>query len=236
MLSDGVDEDGTRTVRALLVVAYRELVDSYIAACTQAGIELAGIDLEAFAMLRALGAPAPEGEVRDDGALVALCIGRERSTLAVSDGRICEFTRVLEWGGSDLTSRIADELGIDAQQAERVKRSLSLDPDKAPLPGPAPEREDEARQAALRGLQSFARELVSSLRFYQGQAGSLPIGEIVLTGGTAQFAGVAGQLERLIGVRVRVADPFARVDLPEGLERPAAPGSLTIAIGLGIDD
>jgi type IV pilus assembly protein PilM len=235
ILSDGVDDAGVRNTRALLVVAYRELVDSYVAACNQAGIELEGIDLEAFALLRALGAPSPEGEQRSSGALVGLAIGRDRSTLAVSDGHACEFTRVLEWGGADMTEEIARELGVPPADAERIKRSLTLDPEKAPRPGPAPEREAEARRAAIQALQGFARELVSSLRFYQGQPGSLPIGEIVLTGGASQLGGFAPELERLIGVPVRIGDPLGRVEVAPGVEREV-PGSVTVAIGLGIED
>src|SRR5690242_11704909 len=55
VLSETTDPtSGQVTRRVLLVVAYRELVDRYAAACAKAGIRLSGIDLEAFAMLRAL--------------------------------------------------------------------------------------------------------------------------------------------------------------------------------------
>ena len=37
--------------------------------------------------------------------VVAVSVGHDRSTFAVSDGRICEFTRVLEWGGWSLERR-----------------------------------------------------------------------------------------------------------------------------------
>ncbi len=40
--------------RVLLVVAYRELVDRYVRACEKAGLQIVGIDLEAFALLRAV--------------------------------------------------------------------------------------------------------------------------------------------------------------------------------------
>jgi Tfp pilus assembly PilM family ATPase len=85
-------------------------------------------------------------------------------------------------------------------------------------------------------VQSFARELVSSLQFYQGQPGSLGIGEIVLTGGTAQLPGLAEELGRLIGVTVRIGDPLARLKISKrvGLNEPV--GSLAVAIGLGIED
>jgi len=84
-------------------------------------------------------------------------------------------------------------------------------------------------------LQTFARELVSSLQFYQGQPGSLGIAEIVLTGGTAQMPGLDVELARLIGVRVRVGDPLARVERGKKLGEPERVGSLAVAIGLGIE-
>jgi Tfp pilus assembly PilM family ATPase len=89
-----------------------------------------------------------------------------------------------------------------------------------------------------RELQSFARELVSSLRFYQNQPGSLGIGEVILTGGTAHLPGFADELHRLIGVPVRVGDPLNRVALPKKFREPEdyMVGSLTVAIGLGIED
>ena len=70
-----------------------------------------------------------------------------------------------------------------------------------------------AREAVRRQLQTFARELVSSLQFYQNQPGSLGIGEIVITGGTAHLGGLAEELQKLIGVRVSVGDPLTRVKL-----------------------
>jgi Tfp pilus assembly PilM family ATPase len=100
----------------------------------------------------------------------------------------------------------------------------------------APEVLEASREAVRRELQAFARELVSSLRFYQNQPGSLGIGELVLTGGTAHLPGFTEELERLIGVPVKVGDPLARLTLPKKLKAPERIGSLTVAIGLGIDD
>ena len=93
-----------------------------------------------------------------------------------------------------------------------------------------------AREAARRQLQTFARELVSSLQFYQNQPGSLGIGEIVLTGGTTHLPGFAAELERLIGVPVRVGDPLARLKVSKKIREDEQTGSLAIAIGLGIED
>jgi type IV pilus assembly protein PilM len=93
-----------------------------------------------------------------------------------------------------------------------------------------------ALDAVRRQVQSFARELVSSLQFYQNQPGSLGIGEIVLTGGTAHLPGLAAELERLIGVHVRVGDPLARLKVGKKVAGAEQIGSLAVAIGLGIED
>jgi type IV pilus assembly protein PilM len=238
VLSETRDEEtGQVTRRVLLVVAYRELVDRYVAACKKAGITLAGIDLEAFAMLRALALPPPaDGAV--PSAQVVVNVGHDRSTFAVSDGRVCEFTRVLGWGGQSLSVAIARALDQTPSEVAPIKHALSLVAQFAPPEGISTETLDTAREAVLRELQSFARELVSSLRFYQNQPGSLGIGELVLTGGSAHMPGFAEELHRLIGVPVRVGDPLNRVEVPKKFVVPEgyALGSLTVAIGLGIDN
>ena len=235
VLGDRVDEEGNTIRRILLVVAYRELIDRYVSACKKAGIRLSGIDLEAFALLRALAPPREDATVPADAAVVVVAIGHDRSTFAVSDGRVCEFTRVLDWGGGTLDVAIARELDSTPSEAEPFKRDLSLAFETVP-DGLSPEQATAAREAIRRQLQGFARELVSSLQFYQNQPGSLGIGEIVITGGTAHLPGLAEELQKLIGVRVTVGDPLSRVKLGKKLKDAEQVGSLSVAIGLGIED
>jgi type IV pilus assembly protein PilM len=236
VLGERTDDDGQVVRKILLVVAYRELIDRYVAACKKAGVRLSGIDLEAFALLRALGEPLGEDAPASDAALVVVAIGHDRSTFAVSDGRVCEFTRVLDWGGATLDVAIARELDCAPSEAEPVKRELTLAAANVP-DGLTQDQADRAREAVRRQLQTFARELVSSLQFYQNQPGSLGIGEIMITGGTAHLGGVADELQRLIGVRVAVGDPLLRVKLGKKLrEADEQLGSLAVAIGLGIED
>jgi type IV pilus assembly protein PilM len=233
VVGEGVDENGQPTRRIVLVVAYRDSIDRFLAAADDAGIKIAAIDLEAFALLRALSEPA--AEPRSDAALVAVCIGHERTTLAVSDGRVCEFTRVLEWGGSSITAALARALKISGHEAEALKHSLSLEP-HAIVSAEQPEVRDDALNAVRHELQKLVRDLLSSLRFYQSQPGSLPLGEILVCGGTANMDGLAGELERDLGLPVRLADPLARVSLTETVAPPDATSSFAVAIGLGIED
>jgi Tfp pilus assembly PilM family ATPase len=102
--------------------------------------------------------------------------------------------------------------------------------------GLSSEQAAASREAVTRSVEGFARDLVSSLRFYQSQPDSLGIREIVLTGGTAEMPGLAAELERLIGVYVRLGDPFGRVKLSRKVKQRDRAGSLAAAIGLGIED
>ena len=233
ILSDTVNEEGVRVRRVLLVVAYRELVDRYVAACRKAGVKLAGIDLEGFAALRALAGGAP---AQQNAAVVVASVGHDRSTLAVSDGKICEFTRVIEWGGQNLNVAIARALDMAPSEAEPIKHSVSLLEPAEGWEGLAADQAVKVRDAIAAELQVFARELVSSLQFYQGQPGSLGIGEIVLSGGTAQLPGIDAELARLMGVRVRIGDPLGRVKRGKKISDDQRLGSLAVAIGLGIEE
>ncbi len=235
ILSEGFDADGAPTKRVLLVVAYRDLIAAYAEACRLAGLRLAGIDLEAFALLRAL-TPAfasEPGGGPDRSALVAVSIGSERSVLGVSDGFSCEYTRILDWGGNSLTGAVARALEIETDVAERVKVELGLQGEKVPE-GIGPEQAVRAREALKAGLQGFGRELVSSLQFYQGQPDSLGIRELVLAGGTAQLTGLAAELQQLVGVPVRVGDPLAGVSVGRKLKGTPPSPAFAVPIGLGM--
>ena len=230
VLGEREADEGQVLRRVLLVVAHRELVERYVEACRRAGLTLSGIDLEAFALLRALAPPAD----REDSAVVAVSIGYDRTTLAVSDGRVCEFSRVLAWGGEALNAGLARALETSEVEAEAAKRHLSLAGGDAPE-GITTEQAAAAVEVLNRGIESLVRELVSSLTYYQSQPGSLAIGEIVITGGGARLAGLPDELERLLGVPVRLGDPLGRLEVTQPVAESDI-GSLAIAVGLGIED
>ena len=233
VLDDRKREDGTSMLRILLVVAYREVVDRYLQACRGAGLEIVGIDLEAFALLRSLSAPGDP--LAGGGALVAIAVGHDRTTIAVSSGKHCEFTRVLDWGGWSLNVAVARELDKAPSEVESIKRQLSF-AEPVAVEGLTIEQSAKAHEGIQRALAAFARELIASLHFYQAQPGALGIGEIVLTGGTAHMPGLAEAVGRQIGAPVRLGDPFRRVKVGRNVPDETQAGSLSIAIGLGIED
>jgi type IV pilus assembly protein PilM len=233
VLDEHERDDGTVWKRILLVVAYRDVVERYLQACRRAGLQVVGIDLEAFALLRSLEAPADRDEAA--GALVAVGIGHDRTTIAVSTGRHCEFARVLDWGGWSLNVAVARELDRAPSEVEAIKRRLSF-AHTTEIDGLTPEQVEKARVGAQRALANFARELIASLQFYQAQPGALGIGEVVVTGGAAHMDGFVDAVRELVGVPVRQGDPFRRVRVGPNVALEEQSGSFAVAIGLGIED
>jgi type IV pilus assembly protein PilM len=230
VISETVDESGRVSRRVLLAAAYQDPIDRYVEACRAAKLELAAIDVEAFALLRAVAPRRGELEVAPAAASVVISIGHDRSTLAISDGRVCDFMRVLDWGGAKLEAAIARELALTPAEARELKLTLDLDDHSVDEP-----RRSAARAAMRRELETLARELIASLRFYQGEPGSLAISEVLVTGGTTRLPGLVEELERLTRVPVRVADPLAAVEVSNGLGEREDLASLAVAIGLGVE-
>ena len=189
VLSEGVTEDGKPLRRVLLVVAYRELVDRYVYACRKAGSrswESTSRPSRCCAPSRRRTSRAlPPSAVRSSPSRSGTTAppspsptGASASSPACSSGAA---------GRSTSRSRALD---LSPSEVEPVKRALSFAGAEETPEGFTEDQLATAREAARRQLQTFARELVSSLQFYQNQPGSLGIGEIALTGGTAHLPGL----------------------------------------------
>jgi len=85
VVSETLDDSGQTVRRVVLAAAYRDSIDRYVAACKQADIDVVALDLEAFALLRAVG---PLANAEQAVAVVAVTIGHDRTTLAISDGTV----------------------------------------------------------------------------------------------------------------------------------------------------
>ena len=69
---------------------------------------------------------------------------------------MCEFTRVLDWGGGALNVAIARDLELTPADVEPIKRALSLGTAPRDLPdGVTEEQVAKAREAVRRQVQTF---------------------------------------------------------------------------------
>jgi Tfp pilus assembly PilM family ATPase len=102
--------DGTPRMQVVLVAARRKMIETLLEAVKAAGLKAEGVDLDAFALVRAL---AVDTEEEDPRARVFCHLGGV-TNLAVAVGTNCFFTRPLSavWDEDDAGSRLADEIRL----------------------------------------------------------------------------------------------------------------------------
>jgi type IV pilus assembly protein PilM len=235
VVGSATDSEGNPVTRVLLVATYRDSIDRYLAATDAASLDLAGIDLEAFALLRAAREPAPPGHELETSALVAISVERERTTLAISDGEICHFARVLEWGEANIEGAVSQGLRIPPAEAATAWRE-AFSPASEDTPA-EPSEPSPLAHIVSQQLQTLSREIQKSLRFYQSeQASPLQVDQVFFAGSLADVPGVVEKLQGDLRFGLTVIDPFARLRLDPGTPRLEPASDLSVAIGLGIED
>ncbi|MDX6684721.1 MAG: type pilus assembly protein PilM [Baekduia sp.] len=219
-------ENGPRQ-RVLIVAARRDMVDRVLAACKAAGLKPEGIDLSAFAMIRALHRPAPTEEPEP---VLYLSVGG-LTNLAVAEGTTCLFTRVVGGGLEAIAVELAERKALTLEHARGWLRHVGL---VTPLGDIESDDQDEiaeeARTVLLDGVRRIGGEVRNSLDFHHAQEGmSLRVQRAVLTGAAAAVPGFDDALAAELGLPVECGQVEGT---PEGMD----PFLLTIAAGLAVEE
>jgi type IV pilus assembly protein PilM len=218
-----VDNGAGPRQTVLLVAARREMVERILSALRGAGLRPEGIDLSAFAMVRALHVPAA-----GDDAVLYLAVGGV-TNLAVAHGPRCHFTRVSGSGQEAIAIELAERRGLTLEHARGWLAQVGLEAPLEDIDGDAQIVAD-ARRVLLEGVRRIAAEVRNSLDFHQGQHGAAgSVARVVLTGPATSIPGFAKALEAELGMPVAEG-------LVEGTPAGLEPGRVTIAAGLAITD
>jgi len=230
------EEGGTAQVDVVVVAARREMIASFVEPLRRAGLDPVGVDLSAFAMIRALaGTAAAEHAAADEetatpaGAVLYCSLG-DVTNLAVARGRACLFTRVSHVGLEAISARLAAERGLTPEHTSQWLSYVGLETPVEQLEGDA-ETAAATRRALEEGLGSLADELRLSLDYYAAQEAAVPAERIVLCGPGSALAGLPSRMEAGIGLPISVARPPAL----GGFDEPAA-ARLTVPFGLALEE
>ena len=127
--------------RVVLVAAQRDMVERLLSAVRQAGLTAEGVDLSAFALIRSLY----RHEEDQTGRVLYLNVDG-LSNLAIAEGTVCRFTRVVGSGLEGMAMELAERRGIALADARSrlLEGDLTAPPAPAPLPEPEPRKEEPA--------------------------------------------------------------------------------------------
>lgn len=216
-------EEGPRT-RVVLVAARREVVGRLHAAARQAGLRPTGIDLSAFAMIRALH----QGE---GGATLYVSVGGV-TNLALAEGTTCVFTRVVAGGTEGLAAELAERRGLTLEHAHQWLVHVGLTTPPESVEGSS-EIVEEAHGILTQGVHRIATEIRNSLDFYRAQVGALAAEKAVVTGSAVAIPGFVAALGEEIGL---AAEPGVVGETHPGASGGIDGGRLAVAAGLAIEE
>jgi type IV pilus assembly protein PilM len=106
--------------RVVVVAAQKDMIERLLSAVRRAGLRPEGVDLSAFALIRALHRHDPEAErvlyLNVDGL----------TNLAIADRTICRFTRVVGSGLEGMAVAVAERRGIALDEARPLVAAVDL--------------------------------------------------------------------------------------------------------------
>jgi type IV pilus assembly protein PilM len=219
LLDDVTNEMGRRS-RVLLVAARREMVERVLAALRAAGLKPEGVDLSAFAMVRALHhAGADEGQV------LYLAVGG-LTNLAVARGTVCTFARASGSGIQALAVELAESCQLTLEHAHGWLTHVGVEEPIEEIDGD-PEIVGRARRILLDGVRRIAADVRSSLDFHRMQDDTAAVSSAILTGPAASIPGLSAALASELGLPV---EEGTMEGTPDGLDA----GRVTVAAGLAV--
>jgi type IV pilus assembly protein PilM len=204
--------------RVVVVAVRRQMVERIAAAAQAAGLQLEGIDLSAFGMIRALG-----GSEQDGAVLYVNVAGL--TNVAVAGAHGCLFTRAAAGGIEGVAQALAERRGLTMEHARQWLEHVGLSAPLDDLEGDS-DLLTAARKALEEGVDQVADTVRDSLNFYRTQESSQPVARGVVTGPALAVPGFVDALSE----QLRLPLEAQMVEASEDVDA----GRLTVAAGLAV--
>lgn len=216
-----IKEKKKKFLKILLTAAPKDLVSRYLEVFKAAKLNLVSLETESFALERALIG-------NDKSPIMLIDIGAAATTISIVVESVPLINRSIDIGGRTITKAIANSLNIDPERAEQFKRDFGLTQQQGGAGDQIPKRIEFM-------VQSIINEVKYVLNLYSSQ-GNGTVEKIVMAGGSAWLPNITQYLSNVLGVKVYIGDPWARVMYPLEM-KPVLQNigpRLAVAVGLAM--
>jgi type IV pilus assembly protein PilM len=239
-------ENGESFVDVVLVAARRDMISPLVETVRKAGLKPVGVDLSAFAMIRALSREVSAGDqavlpsyeermAAPDGTPAAVVPGTlycnlgDVTNLAVAQGTTCLFTRVSQFGIEGIAQRLAERGELTLDHARQWLTHVGLTTPTESIEGD-PETVAVTREVLGEGASKLVDELRLSIEYFGAQEGAVAVEAVVACGSGTTIPGLTERIERELGMPVVAPRPQALAHLDV-----ATSARLTLAYGLSLE-
>jgi type IV pilus assembly protein PilM len=205
--------------RVVVVAVRREMVERVLAATSEAGLAVEGVDLSAFGMVRALG--GAEGS----GAQLYVNVAG-LTNVAVANASGCLFTRAAAGGLDAMVHTLAERRGLTVEHATQWLTHVGLVAPVDSLEGD-PDLLAATRTVLDEGVHQLADTVRNSLNFYRMQEHAEQVESGIVTGPAVAIAGLVEKLSEYLRLPLEAGVVAAGEDAGD-VER------LTVAAGLAV--
>jgi type IV pilus assembly protein PilM len=223
-LSKFDDGNGKTEAKCLLTAAKKAVVADQAQMLIDLGLQPVTIGVDGFALGNAweLAAEVNPG-LHDPGKTIALVdVGATKTSINILHDTVSCFAREVPMGGQDLSNAIMRRLGVEAAQAEALKRDPA---DQASV----------VEEAMSQVIEDLGNEVNLSFDFFENQFDG-EVQEVWLTGGSALLTFLEESFEKIFEKRTRTWNPIEGIKVRsdnvdvEALNQLAP--QLAVAIGL----
>lgn len=130
IMGTSIDDDGIEMQKVLIVAAQKDMVMDFVNAVKKAKLQVDNIDLQAFAMMRAMRSGSFLDEHGSREAIAIANIASDLTNIVVEVNGEPQFTRIISFGGDDFTKAVAEHQGLKFDEAELIKIKAGM-PDTA---------------------------------------------------------------------------------------------------------
>jgi type IV pilus assembly protein PilM len=235
--------EGGGKQKVLIVAAQRDMIKQFVDAARKAGLTVEGIDLQAFALMRAVAPPVAfvdQGAVGAADATALVNIGSGITNLVVAVRDVPQFTRVVNLGCEALVQSLMANRGLSHDEADLLRLNVGVsggDPAVGDLEASTVTEIHEVLDASG---EAFADEIRRSIDYYHSQEHEGQITSLLLSGEGALTRNMCDYLSQALHLEVRLGNPLQHVGENKSKfaqpELEAMSPRLAIALGLALDD
>lgn len=188
-------------VDVLLAASRTEIVDNLVEVLSLGGLTAKVVDIEAYALERALCLIADQIPNEGENQTIALVdIGETMTTFGILRDRVMIYTREQMFGGKQLTEEIQRRYGLTFEEANLAKKLGGLP-------------EDYLGEILEPFKESVVQQVSRFLQFFFSSSDFVEVNYIVLAGGTATLSGLMERVEEKLEISTLIANPFLNMSI-----------------------
>jgi len=224
--------DEGRMEERIVVAIARSEVEKYLRMAAHAGLDVAGVSVEACAIAQCF-ARVLRRTSDEDRLLLFVDMGSSSTQVVVNQGRKMVFAHNLAVGGKTLEEEIAKKMGIPEESARSIRRTMGA--------GAAPPAAEDELYRLLDGkINEMAQEISKCLRYCESLMGGKTVESVVFVGGHGHDKRMCQAIAERLGLPAKVGDPMVGLRWPgptcnpAGLDARAPQPAWAVAVGLSL--